>query len=75
MGFLVYAIMTGLLLDSLTEWKKGPLKRTKRGTKPANVEQKLIDVKREEIQDLKAVHSIAWDVKTRAVEEIKYTEV
>ena len=75
MGFLVYCIMTGLLLDSLIEAKKGPIKASRRGNKPANVEQHLINQKREDVQDLKTVHSIAWDVKTRAVEEIKYTEI
>lgn len=75
MAMFTFILMLAGLLDSLIEGKKGPLKRTKRGTKPANVEQHLIDQKREEVQDLKSVHSIAWDVKTRAVEEIQYTEV
>lgn len=67
--------MTGLLLDSFVESRKGPLKASRRGNKEASGEQKRIDYEREEREEVNKIHSIAWDVKTRAVEEIQYTEV
>ncbi len=41
----------------------------------ADFEQHKINHRREEKEEDKKIHSIAWDVKTREVQEIKYTNV